>query len=138
MGCSLHHGFGIADCERGSCSNQCQPGVGAQASDCHESGHRHPDQVPVRDLGFAGALDGAPSSHDCDHRYCQDDECHVIKFVTTPFLAFDFRIQYLGGAENDALVSQPSPIGIGRELDANYWRSRLPVRAHLWFGVLTI
>lgn len=138
MGCSLHHGVGIAGCERGDCSHRRQPGVGEKVSDCHDSGHRHQDLIPDCDLGFAVALDGAESPHERDHRCCQDDECHVIKLVTTPFLAFDFRIQYLGGAENDALVSQSSPIGIGRELDANCWRSRLPVRAHLWFGVLTI
>ena len=138
LGCSLHHGFGIAGCEHGNCSHRRQLVVGEKVSDCHDSGHRHQDPIPVRDWESAVALDGAQSSHESDHRRCPDDKCHVIKLVTTPFLACEFRIQYLGGAENDALVSQSSPIGIGRELDANCWRSRLPVRAHLWFGVLTI
>ncbi len=138
MGCSLHHGFGIAGCQLDNCAHRCQPGAGEQVADCHDSGHRHQDPIPVRDWESAVALDGAQSSHEGDHRRCQDDKCHVIKFVKTPFLAFDFRIEYLDGAENDALVSRPLPIGIGHELGAKCWRSRLPVRAHLWFGVLTI
>ena len=147
FGCSWHHGLGAASaCTHSNSWSSC---CVTSESDSHDEsehddhdGHEHGhhgsgeqghDELPLSDSTFDHKDQNSSQNHFC----CSDDSCNVIKIVKYKFNSLDFVTQYLGGAEDSAIL-QAASTGFATDPFPDCTASAPKVRAHLLLGVQLI
>ncbi|QEG22078.1 hypothetical protein [Mariniblastus fucicola] len=141
FGCSWHHGLSAASgCDHTGLVSSCCFTSESDSHDDHE--HEHGDHVagdqsqgewPLPESTFDH--NGQDSEH--NHFCCSDDGCNVIKVVKYQFTSFDFLTQYLGGAEDSAILKAASS-AFAIDPFPDFCSFAPQMRAHLLLGVQLI